>query len=321
VYQANQVRTVAASIANPEPKVAIPTTAHRKHEPRLPLRMPPIGLPNEIEKLPGEGKATWLRRRMGIPVDMPLKDQNTAASAFYSRVKLLSQQELDCPFTWYTTNGLSQDMIARVVAGMASHGWCERLARDVLMNICQRRCQNIKKRENEERRQLGHEIKLGRPKTIRHTSYENPMDFVSSMKAIPEDSSVTIQAKSTSQPQYQLEIVGSARQYRAKMGTISSNIQTNMINSVKRKRLEEPESLHRRMASFRNISTPPLFHQPQTPLSSSSRLRPVPSGSSVPSISSASHLPSVSSIHPSRPTPTPFPTTVSSNQIISTLRP
>jgi len=288
VYQANQVRTVAASIANPKPKVAIPTTAHRKHEPRPPLRMPPIAVPNEIEKLPGEGKATWLRRRMGIPVDMPLKDQNTAASAFYSRVKLLSQQALDRPFTWYTTNGLSQDMIARVVAGMASHGWCERLARDVLMNICQRRCQNINKRENEERRQLGHEIKLGRPKTSRHTSYGNPMDFVSSMKAIPEDSSVTIQ--------------------------------TNTINSVKRKRMVEPESLHRRTASFRNISTPPLFHQPQTPLSSSSRLRPVPSGSSVPSIASAFHLPSVSSIHPSRPTPTSLPTTVSSNQIISTLR-
>ena len=283
--------------------------------------MPPIGLPNEIEKLPGEGKATWLRRRMGIPVDMPLKDQNTAASAFYSRVKLLSQQELDCPFTWYTTNGLSQDMIARVVAGMASHGWCERLARDVLMNICQRHCQNIKKRENEERRQLGHEIKLGRPKSIRQTSYENPMDFVSAMKAIPEDSPATIPAKSTSQPQSQLEIVGSARQYRAKMGTISSNIQTNSINSGKRKHQEESESPHCRTASFRNISTPPLFHQLQTLLPSSSHLYSVLSGSSLPSISSAPPLPSVSNIHPSHPIPTPFTTTVSSNQIISPLRP
>jgi hypothetical protein len=206
-------------------------------------------------------------------------------------------------------------MIERVVVGMASYGWGKRLARDVLMNICQRRCQNIGRRENEERRRVGQEIKLGRPKTIQHTDYETPMDFVSAMKAVPEVPSVTIQAKPTQEPQHLSEIVGSAKQYQAKLGLIPSNPQTNQVNSGKRKQLKAPESRPRRAAPFANISAQLLSHPP--PLPSSSRPLPVPSGSRpspIPSAFRPSPVPSAS--HPRLATARPT-TTVDSNQTIS----
>jgi hypothetical protein len=292
--------------------------------------------PDEKDKIPGEGKSTWLRRRMGIPVDLPLKDQNKAATTFYNRVKFLSQQELDRPFTWYTTKGLSQKMIERVVAGMASHSWNERLARDVLMNICQRRCQNIGKRQNDERRQVGQEIKRGRPKTIRLTDSENPMDFVSVMNAVTEDPSVTTSVtKPTPEPQHLLEIVGSAKQYRAKLGLISST-QTDSGNSGKRRKLKEPEPQPQYGSSFTNTSVSVLSdHLPRLPSSArphpvqskshlpfipftGSRIPPIPSSSRLPPIrftsrppaSSPSHLRSVSS----RPI-----TTVNSNRTIASI--
>jgi hypothetical protein len=266
----------------------------------LPLRMPRIRHPDEKDKIPGEGKSTWLRRRMGIPVDMQLKDQNKAATTFYNRVKFLSQQELDRPFTWYTTKGLSQKMIERVVTGMASHDWNERLARDVLINICQRRCQNIGKRKNDERRQAGQEIKLGRPKTIRLTDSENPMDFVSAMNAVTEDPSVTTYVtKPTPEPQHLLEIVGSAKQYRAKLGLISST-QTDPGNSGKRRKLKEPESEPQSQydSSFANASVPVLSdHLPRLlssarphPIQSKSHLAPIPFTSRIPPTPSSSRL-------------------------------
>jgi hypothetical protein len=162
-----------------------PAIRRKKNDSRMPLRMPSIDY--AIEKAPNEAKGTWLRRRMGIPGDIPLCDQNKAASAFYTRVKLLLQQELNHPYTWYTTNSLAQGMVDRVVVGMKNHDWEKRLARDVLMNICQRHCQNIRRRENEERRQAGELINLGRRKTIRLTDHIDPMDFVATMKALPED--------------------------------------------------------------------------------------------------------------------------------------
>jgi len=61
MHQANQVRTVAAAIAKPDPKLAIPAIADgKKGDSRLPLRMPPIGHPDEKYKIPGEGKAVFV---------------------------------------------------------------------------------------------------------------------------------------------------------------------------------------------------------------------------------------------------------------------
>jgi len=60
---------------------------------------------------------------MGIPAALPLGDQNKAATAFYTRVKVLSQQELDRSFTWYTTKGLAIGMIDRAAIGMESQSW------------------------------------------------------------------------------------------------------------------------------------------------------------------------------------------------------
>lgn len=253
-----------------------PAIRRKKNDSSMPLRMPSIDY--TIEKARNEAKGTWLRRRMGIPGDVPLCDQNKAASAFYARVKLLSQQELNHPYTWYTTNGLAQGMVDRVVVGMKNHDWGKRLARDVLMNICQRHCQNIRRRENEGRRQAGELIHLGRRKTIRLTDRIDPMDFVANMRALPEDILPTMPSTSQatlsspmSQPipalqstpiaqsmplsqlqtelppislsRYlpkstsQLEIVGSAKRHREKLGPVpfGSIIQIDTIQSSKRK--------------------------------------------------------------------------------------
>ncbi|KAI5844753.1 hypothetical protein BZA05DRAFT_448249 [Tricharina praecox] len=86
--------------------------------------MPLIRHLDEEDNVPNEGKGTWI---LG---NIALRQQNSAASSFYGTVKTLSQQDLDRPFTWYTSKGLAEDMIRRVVTSMEDHGWNDRLARD-----------------------------------------------------------------------------------------------------------------------------------------------------------------------------------------------
>lgn len=176
------MRKAAGDSARPYPELVIPPTVRRnKIDPMERLRMSPVENPEAQN--PKAGKGTWLRRRMGIPSGIPLRDQNRAATALYTKVRTLSKQELDRPYTWYSTQGLTTDMINRVVAGMYKYSWDKRLARDVMMSICQRRCQNINRRENRARRAAGQEIKLGRRKTDYSATYDDPMDFVPTMKA------------------------------------------------------------------------------------------------------------------------------------------
>ncbi|KAI5844801.1 hypothetical protein BZA05DRAFT_421728 [Tricharina praecox] len=182
MQKAIQVRKAAGDSARPYPELVIPPTVRRnKIDPMERLRMSPVENPEAQN--PKAGKGTWLRRRMGIPSGIPLRDQNRAATALYTKVRTLSKQELDRPYTWYSTQGLTTDMINRVVAGMYKYSWDKRLARDVMMSICQRRCQNINRRENRARRAAGEEIKLGRRKTDYSATYDDPMDFVPTMKA------------------------------------------------------------------------------------------------------------------------------------------
>ena len=205
---------------------------------------------------------------------------------------MLSQQKLDRSSTWYTTQGLANGMIDRVAIGMESYGWEKLLARDVLMNICQRRCQNSRRRDNKERRQAGEEIKRGRPKAVRLADYDNPMDFISTMKALPEHAPVMPQPALTqpkptppelaAQPKRLPEVVNAVKRHRAKMGLVPSG-PTSQANK-KRKYQEEPESSRRRhtlpsadiQAPLRSGSRPPLF--PSTPLNSSASYRAVVNG-------------------------------------------
>ena len=81
------------------------------NDPRIPLRLPPVGRPPAEEKVPNEASGTWLRRRMGIHRNLSASEQNKAASYFYRKVKELSGEELDQPFTWYMETGRGNKMI------------------------------------------------------------------------------------------------------------------------------------------------------------------------------------------------------------------
>jgi hypothetical protein len=48
---------------------------------------------------------------MGIHGNLSASDQNKAASYFYQKVKELSGEELDQPFTWYMDTGKGITMI------------------------------------------------------------------------------------------------------------------------------------------------------------------------------------------------------------------
>ena len=73
--------------------------------------MEPVGHPPKEHKVEKEAKGTWLRRRMGIPASLTQNEQNKAASGFYSKVRLLSGQDLNRPFTWYVTKGHADRMV------------------------------------------------------------------------------------------------------------------------------------------------------------------------------------------------------------------
>lgn len=134
-----------------------------------------------------------------------------------------------------------------------NHNWPTRLCRDVLMTICQRRCQNIYRHENALKRQRGLPIKQGRRPLVRLAEKEGagPLAFVRTMQALPEENSMrlkpqandthSVQSQSTpngstaystpvaspsaSLPEIQrstLEIVRSAKERRSKMAPIAA---------------------------------------------------------------------------------------------------
>ncbi|KAI5857800.1 hypothetical protein BZA05DRAFT_106902 [Tricharina praecox] len=158
--------------------------------PALAMRMPP---PADVDLVvtKGLGKGGLLRYRMGIPLDADQRTRNAAALHFYTEAKRLCGHDLSMPFSWYVAHGRAEEMIRRVVDGMNEngHGWTPRLARDVLMNSCQRHVQNARRAENEVRRQSGNpddKPRRGRPKTGRIAQRPTVRDLVANMKALPE---------------------------------------------------------------------------------------------------------------------------------------
>jgi len=70
-----------------------------------------------------------------------------------------------------------------------NHNWPTRLCRDVLMTICQRRCQNLYRHENSLKRLHGEPIKQGRRPLVRLVEKEgtDPLAFAKRMQALPEE--------------------------------------------------------------------------------------------------------------------------------------